>query len=596
MSEKRVHEQHSGNENHSVSDTGTGSANSFHEPDLFDHAWKRFSHFLRRPITDTWHVPVAALLLSLCFGALLALSPAVYVNHHVWDLFVPIDGAWRMSNGQWPHTDFATPIGIVYYLLLGAATSLAGSGAKVIIWSQLLFLPITFLLAFTTSRNRLPGFLRLLFLLFIGLLTISPRSLDYPGTLNFTANYNRFSWALTCIILVSAYIEPIKRSRQQALTETLALGLTLLLLFFLKISFFLVACCLLFVAMVGSKVNQRVAFGSLSVGCAAIGACFVAGDTPWLYYADLQDVAATAARQGGLLRTSRLVEMAYMNLARIVGFTAFLMWLIRTSRDKDEQKEASRATLLIAAAMALLYGATIQVHDRNILGLAVLGMCCLQILHARRRQRRTQTEKRDFDLVGLCAAALIAWPTLLDGSAIIQHYVSARADHLSKPWSSDPSSPLFAIRFRQSTPQEIEQMAACDDKAGLSRQKTSRIPCETTWHLLVPLVTEDALALLERHQADKSRIASLTFSPMFPWLLGQPPPRGLHAWYDHGRTFDEITFEQNPEVLADSEFVLVPNSATNIVLRLPFDHDHVLQERFKPIEQTLHWELWGRRN
>lgn len=593
MSEKRASLPESEDQHESPPESKTTASNSFRTPDYFDHAWGRLSKVLARPITDRWQIPAAALLICCGFAAALASSPSVYINHHVWDLFVPLDGAWRMANGQWPHADFSTPIGIVYYLLLGAAAGLVGPGAKVLIWSQLLFLPVTLLFAFATSRNRLIGSMRLLYLLFIGLITISPRSLDYPATLNFTANYNRFSWALICIIIVSSFIEPKKRSRQQALAEILALSTTLLLLFFLKISFFLVAACLLLVAIVGSQPNRRVAISSLGIGFMAIGFCFLIGEVAWQYQADIQSVASTATRHGGLLRTTRLTEIVFINLSRIVGITAFLLWFIRSSRSQSELNEATRATLLITAAMVLLFGATIQVHDRHMLGLAVLGLCCFRPLQARQQQRGVATTYKSLSVLGIAAIGLLVVPITLEGSAIVQHRFAAGSNANSVPWSDDPQSPLFSIRFSRPTQEEVEKLAACDLKAGLSKHKNSRAPCDLTWKLMLPFLTQDAVTLLKRNQADKSRIASFTFSQMFPWLLKQQAPPGIHAWYDYGRTFDEHTFEDDPDALKGADFVLVPNTATNQVIGFPFEHEHTLKDRFQLIDTTLHWELWG---
>src|SRR5579862_6506066 len=67
--------------------------------------------------------------LSLLCAAVLTLGvPRQYFFGH--DIFVPLDGAWRILNGQRPVTDFYAQLGPLYHLLNAAGLALAGGDSR----------------------------------------------------------------------------------------------------------------------------------------------------------------------------------------------------------------------------------------------------------------------------------------------------------------------------------------------------------------------------------------------------------------------------------------------------------------------------------
>ena len=67
--------------------------------------------------------------LSLICLALLALGvPRQHFFGH--DIFVPLDGAWSILNGQRPVTDFYAQLGPLFHLLNAAGLALAGGDSR----------------------------------------------------------------------------------------------------------------------------------------------------------------------------------------------------------------------------------------------------------------------------------------------------------------------------------------------------------------------------------------------------------------------------------------------------------------------------------
>lgn len=71
-------------------------------------------------------IALALLLAFLSYHAITGFMPTVAYGH---DIFVSLDGGWRILNGQRPHLDFFTALGPIWYLLTAAGLKLSGGKA-----------------------------------------------------------------------------------------------------------------------------------------------------------------------------------------------------------------------------------------------------------------------------------------------------------------------------------------------------------------------------------------------------------------------------------------------------------------------------------
>ena len=192
------------------------------KPDRFDRLWQAFTGTLLTPIQPSRRVVRATFVALTLLAALLVFTPAIFVNDMLLDLFIPLDGAYRMAHGQWPHADFYTPIGSGYYALLGLASLLVGTGPKVVAVSSVLLAPLLAGAAWAVTRNRVPTPLRLAAVSYIAMLTFSPRTLG-TSAISYLATYNKHGWALVCIVALGVLLVPSRRSKQQAVVEAVDL-------------------------------------------------------------------------------------------------------------------------------------------------------------------------------------------------------------------------------------------------------------------------------------------------------------------------------------------------------------------------------------
>jgi hypothetical protein len=150
--------------------------------------------------------------LALVCGAIvyIGVAPDRFIP---WDLFFPLDGAWRVLQGQRPHVDFYTPLGPLTYMIYAVGLWLAGldirgvgvalgiTGCILGIWAWLLARPR---LGFAASAALSLG---------LALLVITPRPIAFRFNLISPASsFNRLGYALAGLVAIeSLSLDPGKK-------------------------------------------------------------------------------------------------------------------------------------------------------------------------------------------------------------------------------------------------------------------------------------------------------------------------------------------------------------------------------------------------
>lgn len=550
-------------------------------PDLFDRAWAGFTRALDGPIAEAPRsIGITAAVLVL-FAALLATSPALFADDMPLDLFVPLDGAWRMEHEQWPHLDFYTPIGALYYVLL----DWAGPSALAPVYANLIVWPFAMLAAWVLTRNRLPVPLRVALFAWLGLMALSPRTLDAPLLISHLASYNRHGWLFTSLVLTGVLLQPTDRSSREAVLEVALMTACVVACFYLKVTFFALSGAFLIAAVLFGGANRTTALatGIASLGIVGIG--FALGETNAAYLADLSRAGVAGSDGASLIRTDRFGAIFTGNQAQIVVLFALWVGLIRTSRTEEEEGSASFEVMRMAAMLGLAFVVTSQSHDKAMPVLAVLLLGAARVWHD--RWLKTGDRALGMRVAAAAAVAFLAMTITLDALCIVKHAIQSR------------SSSTVAFVEWDGAVQRLRIPDAGDDvESPLARVIEGSLPHDAydnlnpPWAHDDPIITRDALDLLGEHGLTDKRIASLTFSPMFPWILGAPPPAHMPAWHDFRRTFSAEAAGDLDRALSDAEVVLVPK-----VWRIEGIwevYGPAVEERFELRDETALWKLWVR--
>jgi hypothetical protein len=211
-------------------------------------------------------VPAAPILLAAAavFALLLALPGQTVATKYLSDLFVILDGTYRVVSGQVPNHDFHTPLGPFAYYLSAAGYALSGTFGGAMPTAMAL---ITLVLALPMAHiltSRLHPVIALAFGLFLLLILAVPINLGEGITaLSFAKFYNRIGWAALGMLLVM-YLRPRHpRARQEALDTICAAALTLVMLY-TKLSYGAVALAFLLL-MLTDRQQRRWAAGTLGI-------------------------------------------------------------------------------------------------------------------------------------------------------------------------------------------------------------------------------------------------------------------------------------------------------------------------------------------
>src|SRR5262249_24759586 len=151
------------------------------------------------------------------------------------DVFIILDGAWRIFNGQIPSTDFTNPIGPLVYWLTALGMHVAGPSLKAYVYGNLALLLVLAPWGAWIFFKKLPGPHAFLVTLFIAVLITAPHPLGIsPEITTYAMIYNRCGWALSALLFVQMLLPDRHTSRHSALSDSISGGLLLGLTFFCK--------------------------------------------------------------------------------------------------------------------------------------------------------------------------------------------------------------------------------------------------------------------------------------------------------------------------------------------------------------------------
>lgn len=229
----------------------------------------------------------------------LVLNNRTYANVMAHDVFLFIDGAYRVSQGSIPHIDFVSALGAINFLgpywlsgndLILALPRFVGSVSACLI-----------LMAMYVGYTRLNIVLAFLLVTFITILTAAPSNLGQPHDfITFAMFYNRLGYG----VLVNLFLLtlPIANPRPlYAKCETVLVACALLFLFHLKITFFAAAVGVLTLGSLISTKPQSIVVGAGLFLLVLLAIYIFKPEFYPAYLHDLLDAGASRTSEGAKL-------------------------------------------------------------------------------------------------------------------------------------------------------------------------------------------------------------------------------------------------------------------------------------------------------
>jgi len=226
----------------------------------------------------------------------LTLLPSrILISAHEGDLLHMLDAGLRMADGEIPHLDFMTPIGILGFAPMALFLKLGSAAGQAAVLANLLVCAVLLPATWWVGVTRLTPRMAYVFGTMIIILTTAMVYGDGSSQIGFSMYYNRWSWAVTFIILATLLFRA-NAGRASHWVDPVIIGLGMAMLALTKMSFFVPLAPAVIVIMLAQKQYQW-AVRSLVVGglVAGIVALLLGAEFIIAYTQDLLAVAFDGA-------------------------------------------------------------------------------------------------------------------------------------------------------------------------------------------------------------------------------------------------------------------------------------------------------------
>lgn len=169
-------------------------------------------------------------------GFLIWATGNVYVNAHELDVLHALEGALRVADGERPHLDFMTPLGVLTFAPPAILLNLGFGRGAAIAFSGIFIAIMALPALYWVGSSRLSGRLRWVWGASLILLITASIFGETAGNNSFSMYYNRWSWAVAFIVM-SAVALP-SENRKSDNIDALVIGSGMAFLALCKMTFF----------------------------------------------------------------------------------------------------------------------------------------------------------------------------------------------------------------------------------------------------------------------------------------------------------------------------------------------------------------------
>jgi len=464
-------------------------------------------------------------------------APVVLSTEMTWDLLFNLAGAWHLHFGHLPHIDFHEPIGTLAFLLTEWGFRLVGPSPRALLVGMALVAAAIFAFACWVAHRRLALLPAAVFVVFVCLLVIRPANVgDRPNAYSFAMTYNRYGWSGLAIIALVLFQPPVRRGLGDIVDMAAVAGL-LAALFFLKITYFVVAVAAVPVALAACPHVRERWPGWSVVLLLALGLVLAPTHRPYL--ADLK-----AAADAGIVRndTAFFFNDFAENLGEYAPYLAGLglaLWLWR--RGVAPFRLPAAAAFLLSGGIALL---SQNSQDHGVPLAVVIAFLFWDTLRERPLALRLAVLVLPLAAVGAAVTSIIGYHARATGPALFV-FVDTNLRGLAVPSETDGLLTAF------STSRETTHHLLGRARAVRPRYELSPYEYAQTLH--------EAADLLRNNDLAQGPIALLDQVNPLPFMLGTEPPRGGNLWSGAGAPVPSAE-----AYLGEADTVLIPKFATNL--------------------------------
>lgn len=503
--------------------------------------------------------PVALLVIAVAaICALLLAWPAQTITtKYVNDLFIFLDGVYRIDSGQVPNRDFHTALGPLVYYAPALGYWLSGTFGGAMPVGMALIIAFLALPAAHIFSSRLRPAIALPLAVFLLLVAAAPINTgESIAALSFAMFYNRIGWACLSLLLVM-HLRPVQAGRYQTGLDVLSAASLMILMLYIKVSYGLVGAGFLILVLLDPR--QRL------WAAAALGVTIATGFVVELFWGGTQghiaDLMLAGKVSGSLKDIADFAEVVFKNLADFVVFSVvagLAMWRTKSFRD-----------LLFFGFCAGSGTLLIMQNFQNTGIITLMAGAAVAVERLARRDRQIADKWRSSMTPGL---QLLLFAFLLPG---IIHHAAALGLHAGLA-SLDRGKPAPLPQFQQV---KLAHLWSDADYPAFSRYFTS---------------LADGGRALESLQQKPENVLVLDFVGPFSAGLGLAAPHGDSTWYHWGRTVNEYSFLPAKTLFRDVKILMEPkwpvDAATTEGLKAIYAE--YIDEKYELAEETVDWRIY----
>jgi hypothetical protein len=544
---------------------------------LFDRAMKWLRVDERDSRWIRWAFVLAAFLYFICL-AMLGTGP---INRYGDDVFPLLDGSWRILNGQIPHRDFYLALGPLEPLLTAAGMLLTHGSPQGIAVGNVAFGMTIGIWGWLLSRRRMPAILTLIVTAWLILTATCPTPLgSSPIIVSCAMIYNREAYALLGLVLVECAFA----SEYSLFWGGVSSGIALVLLAFLKLTFFGVAGLLILASVPLRREEMQRAWGILAgLSCTvAVFALYLR----FAIFAFLFDMRLAIQARGSSLSfgfagsVSEIAGSAEMVTLVIMTVIVTLV----TSREKLWQRHGVRVILL--GCIVVAGGVLLKRADAAESGFQLATLWTVVLIGYLTAAYPDAKEKIAIPAIILLSLGSVAVPFFMGAESVgtLLRYYSAS---VRSRGASIVGHGMDNLMFYDD-PHEIFH----DDPSNQSILSSA-----DNGHFYVVIVN-DGLALLERSSTPEESVLTVGFDNPFSYILRRKPAMGGSPWLALGVNISRTHLLEANRAFGNADLIMVPIYPSSHQKR-DADIEEVyhpyLSQHFAFVASSQRWSLYRRK-
>ncbi|MCK0138315.1 hypothetical protein [Aliiroseovarius sp. F47248L] len=220
----------------------------------------------------------------------------LFISKHEGDTLHLLQMLLRMGQGDWPHLDFVTPIGVLAFAPIAAFLEAGMGVGQAIHAGQLLVAAVLFLPTWWVARSRFDGGWAYLFAATILIFATALVYGEANDSVSISMHYNRWAWALAFLAITTAILPGHEPPSQRM--DGAVIGLAVAAMAMIKITYFVAFFIPVLVGLFARGAGRTVVWALLTgLLTAALVTLWVGTPVIWLaYLRDLLNVAASDVR------------------------------------------------------------------------------------------------------------------------------------------------------------------------------------------------------------------------------------------------------------------------------------------------------------